>query len=90
MHGVTMASQRANADVVFFERCNKFVVFCLVCKQLCRVAMRLAGITARAKFHRVHAKAGDNSQRLVQRLVSVQICKYTDFHKFLPRLYFKN
>ena len=71
MHGVAVASQRANADVVFCKRGDKLVILGRVCKQLRGVAMCLTGITARTKLYGVYAKTCDDPERLVQSFLSV-------------------
>ena len=71
MHGIAVYCQRANADVVFCQSGNKCIVLSGICKQLCRVAVRLAGVAARAKLYGVYAKACNDGQRLIQGFLSV-------------------
>ena len=71
MYGVSVASERADFNVVLFEGSNEFVIFFLVCKKLCGVAMSLSGVSARADLYGVNAKSRNDSERLVKRLLCI-------------------
>ena len=80
VQGVAVRRQGADLHVILFEECHEGVILCRVSQQLFGVAVRLAGVAARAELHRVDVHRRQDLQRFLQGFGTVQVCQNTQFH----------
>lgn len=86
MHGVAVARKSAKLDIVFLESILEFFEIRGRRKKLLRIAVSLAGVSARADLGSLYAESLELCESLFKRILCIKICKYTEFHMFVPFL----
>ena len=84
--GVAVGGKSADLHLILLQRGDEGVVLGGIGKQLLRVAMCLSGIAAGTQLDGVDTKTGQDLQCLLQRLLTVEIRKNTQFHNIKPFL----
>ena len=84
MHGVAVAADGADFNVVFFDKILEFLQFGFAVQQHLGIRVLFAGIAARTDLHHFDAERGEVFQGFFQRPAADHVCQYAEFHRNTP------